>query len=117
MTPFQDVSRLFKGVDRPITTIDSHTEGESTRLIVDGVGEIPGNTMMEKLDYFKTHYDQVRCLLTKEPRGSREVLAAMVKNITLSADESLIRRAREKAAREQRSLNRALRMKIYIMQK
>ena len=91
MTPFQDVSRLFKGVDRPITTIDSHTEGESTRLIVDGVGEIPGNTMMEKLDYFKTHYDQVRCLLTKEPRGSREVLAAMVtQNVTPNAGFGLI---------------------------
>ena len=33
----------------------------------------------------------------------------MVKNITLSADELLIRAAREKAAREKRSLNTAFR--------
>ena len=33
----------------------------------------------------------------------------MVKNITLSADEDLIRRARERAAREKRSLNEAFR--------
>ena len=33
----------------------------------------------------------------------------MVKNITLSAEEVLIRRAREKAARENRSLNSAFR--------
>jgi proline racemase len=91
MTPFQNVSRLFKGGDMPITTIDSHTEGESTRLIVDGLGEIPGSTMMEKLAYFKTHYDKVRCLLTKEPRGSREILAAMVtKNVTPGAAFGLI---------------------------
>jgi len=33
----------------------------------------------------------------------------MVKNITLSADENIIRRAREKAASENRSLNLAFR--------
>jgi len=33
----------------------------------------------------------------------------MVKNITLSADENTIRRAREKAARENRSLNHVFR--------
>ena len=91
MTPFQDVSRLLKRDNKPITTIDSHTEGESTRLIVEGLGEIPGSTMMEKLAYFKTHHDRVRCLLTKEPRGSREVLAAMVtKNVTPDAAFGLL---------------------------
>ena len=63
--------------DDVITTIDSHTEGEGTRLIVDGLPEIPGGTMMEKLNYFKTHHDGVRCLLTRAPRGG-EILAAMV---------------------------------------
>jgi len=91
MIPFQDGSRLFESLVQPITTIDSHTEGELTRLIVDGVGEIPGTTMMEKLAYFKAHHDSVRCLLTKEPRGSREVLAAMVtKNVTPGAAFGLI---------------------------
>lgn len=85
-----NVSRLFKG-GLPITTIDSHTEGEITRLIVEGLGDIPGNTMMEKLTCFKTHHDTVRCLLTKEPRGSREILAAMVtKNVTPGAAFGLI---------------------------
>ncbi|RLC29015.1 MAG: hypothetical protein DRH32_08050, partial [Deltaproteobacteria bacterium] len=91
MIPFQDFSRLFKRFDGSITTIDSHTEGESTRLIVGGIGEIPGRTMIEKLDYFKSNYDQVRCLLTKEPRGSRQVLAAMVtENVTPDAAFGLI---------------------------
>jgi proline racemase len=85
-----NVSRLFTG-GLPITTIDSHTEGEITRLIVEGLGDIPGNTMMEKLTWFKTHHDKVRCLLTKEPRGSREILAAMVtKNVTPGAAFGLI---------------------------
>lgn len=75
---FNEFSRFSKGFDKCITTIDSHTEGEATRLIVNGVGEIKGNTMMEKLEYFKSRYDHVRCLLTKEPRGSKEILAALV---------------------------------------
>ncbi len=91
MRVFQDTSQLFQENDSPITTIDSHTEGESTRLIVGGVGDIPGADMMGKLDYFKTHYDSVRCLVTKEPRGSREVLAAMVtENTTPGAAFGLI---------------------------
>jgi hypothetical protein len=43
----------------------------------------------------------------------------MVKKITLSADEALIRRAREKAAREGRTLNSAFRdwLEKYVKQK
>ncbi len=71
-------SNLLNDTDQCITTIDSHTEGETTRLIVSGLDTIKGKTMMDKLKYFKARYDDVRCLLTKEPRGSREVLAALV---------------------------------------
>ncbi|SMD04465.1 proline racemase [Desulfocicer vacuolatum DSM 3385] len=73
-----------------ITTIDSHTEGEGTRLIVDGLGNIPGITMTEKLNYFKTHHDDVRCFLTRAPRGG-EILAAMVTdNVTPEAAFGLL---------------------------
>ena len=77
MISSRKISEKCDRFDDVVTTIDSHTEGEGTRLIVDGVGEIPGNTMMEKLDYFKTHHDAVRSLLTRFPRGG-EILAAMV---------------------------------------
>jgi len=78
MAFLNDVASIFSSPKSLITTIDSHTEGEATRLIVDGVGAVPGDTMSDKLDYFKAHYDYVRCLTTKEPRGSRSILAAMV---------------------------------------
>jgi proline racemase len=78
MMSSHDISKLYDGNGPVIITIDSHTEGEVTRLIVDGMPEISGNTMMEKLVCFKTRHDSVRCLLTKEPRGSRQVLAALV---------------------------------------
>ncbi|MCG8637403.1 MAG: proline racemase family protein [Desulfobacterales bacterium] len=78
MALLNDIFSALPSPDTSITTIDSHTEGEATRLIVDGVGPVPGRTMTDKLAYFKAHYDHVRCLITKEPRGSRSILAAMV---------------------------------------
>jgi proline racemase len=78
MISFNDMTTLFDGDAPVITTIDSHTEGEVTRLIVDGLPPVPGTTMMDKLVRFKTDHDPVRRLLTREPRGSRQVLAALV---------------------------------------
>lgn len=68
---FQDGAGAFKSLPF-VTTVDSHTEGEATRLIVDGIGPLPGLSMMDKLAYFKAHHDDIRCLLTREPRGSRK---------------------------------------------
>jgi proline racemase len=72
---FQTVKDAFP--DR-IITIDSHTAGEPTRLIVGGVGPVPGATMQEKRSFFMERYDHIRLLLTHEPRGHRDMLAACV---------------------------------------
>lgn len=61
-----------------ITTIDSHTAGEPTRLIVAGFPDIPGKNMEEKTRYFKTHLDHIRLSLTREPRGHRGIMAAVL---------------------------------------
>jgi proline racemase len=61
-----------------IVTIDSHTQGEPTRLLICGVGDLPGSTMKDKRDYFESHHDHVRMLLTREPRGHRGIMAAVV---------------------------------------
>ncbi len=61
-----------------ILVVDSHTQGEATRLVVGGVGPLPGKTMTEKCEYFQTHFDSIRLLLTREPRGHRDLLAAVV---------------------------------------
>lgn len=59
-----------------LLTIDSHTAGEQTRLIVAGVEPLPGETLSAKRQIFMTQCDQVRQRLTREPRGSRGILAA-----------------------------------------
>jgi len=54
---------------RVLHTIDTHTEGMSAQIVVGGVGEIPGATMMEKRLHFIEHHDDIRELLMREPRG------------------------------------------------
>ena len=61
-----------------IVTVDSHTQGEPTRLLVGGVGHLPGRTMKAKKEFFESHFDHVRMLLTCEPRGHRGIMAAVV---------------------------------------
>ncbi len=60
------------------STIDSHTQGEATRCILDGCGTIPGSTMRHKREFFQANLDHVRRLLTREPRGHRDMLAAAI---------------------------------------
>ncbi len=59
-----------------IVTVDSHTQGEPTRLIISGFNEPPGTTMQEKRAAFTKQYDHVRKVLTMEPRGHRDMFAA-----------------------------------------
>jgi proline racemase len=61
-----------------IMTIDSHTQGEPTRLLVGGISPLPGTTIKAKRNYFESHYDNIRMLLTREPRGHRGIMAAVV---------------------------------------
>ena len=88
---FDDFSAHARQFDGCITTIDSHTEGEATRLIINGLPEPQGRTMLEKLTSFKAEYDLVRCQLTKEPRGSRDTVAALVtKSVSAEAKFGLL---------------------------
>ena len=49
--------------------VDSHTEGMPTRVITDGVGVLPGETMLERKLRFERDLDGIRLLLMREPRG------------------------------------------------
>ena len=61
-----------------IVTIDSHVAGEPARLIVGGMGPLPGESMQEKRAFFMERHDHIRLLLTREPRGHRDMFAACV---------------------------------------
>ncbi|MCI6284832.1 proline racemase family protein [Selenomonas sp.] len=61
-----------------LKTIDSHTEGESTRIVYDGFPALVGATMMEKKQDLIDHYDFLRRALMLEPRGHRDMFGAVL---------------------------------------
>ena len=40
-----------------ITTVDSHTEGQCTRMVIGGYPNIPGRTMAEKKNFAMKNLD------------------------------------------------------------
>lgn len=72
------VPHLLRNHPHRLITIDSHTAGEPTRLIVGGVPPLPGDTIADKRRAFIEKWDHVRLQLTREPRGHRDMLAALV---------------------------------------
>ncbi|MEI6039411.1 MAG: proline racemase family protein [Actinomycetes bacterium] len=68
---------------RTVTTIETHTEGMPTRVVMSGVGEIPGKTMFEKRLYFMKNLDYIREWLMFEPRGHSAMSGAILQKPTL----------------------------------
>ncbi|MBD3307769.1 hypothetical protein GF339_15150, partial [candidate division KSB3 bacterium] len=65
------------GLRDGIVTVDSHTAGEFTRLVVGGLEDIPGDSMAVKRAYFQQHHDHLRLMLIQEPRGYGGVAAVV----------------------------------------
>jgi proline racemase len=63
---------------RVVHTVDSHTEGNATRVIVGGVPVPPGHTLMERRDWLWRHDDALRRMLNFEPRGSGMMCSVLV---------------------------------------
>ncbi len=61
-----------------VHVVDSHTEGEPTRVVVSGGPELGSGTMRERLERFRTHFDGFRSGVVCEPRGSDVVVGALL---------------------------------------
>lgn len=64
--------------NRDIKTIEAHTLGEPLRVIISGLPEIKGNTVLERRRYFREHYDNIRTALIFEPRGHADMYGAIL---------------------------------------
>lgn len=53
-----------------LNVVDAHAEGESGKVVVGGIGQVPGHTIFQKRQYFEENLDQLRKLLLREPRGA-----------------------------------------------
>jgi proline racemase len=65
-------------LDSIIHAIDAHAEGEPTRVIVGGVLDVPGETMLDKMRHLEREGDAMRRRLLFEPRGSAPLSATLV---------------------------------------
>lgn len=61
-----------------IRTIDMHTGGEPLRVVLDGVDDIQGETILERRRYLQDHLDYVRKSLMWEPRGHADMYGCYV---------------------------------------
>ncbi|MDV7473218.1 proline racemase family protein [Acinetobacter lactucae] len=59
-----------------IEVIDVHVGGDLHRIVVDGVKELQGTTVLQKMQYLKEHADGLRQVLLYEPRGGHPSLYA-----------------------------------------
>ena len=52
-----------------IHCVDAHAEGEPSRIVVGGVLDVPGETMLDKMRHLEREADSLRRLILHEPRG------------------------------------------------
>lgn len=61
-----------------LNTIDAHTEGEPLRVLLGGMPDLPGETILARRRYAKTHFDHLRTTLMWEPRGHADMYGCWV---------------------------------------
>lgn len=65
-------------IKRSLHTIDSHTMGEPTRVVVGGVPVIPGENIQEKKQYLENNLDYIRTAIMHEPRGHNDMFGSII---------------------------------------
>ena len=61
-----------------VEVVDSHTEGEPTRVVVGGWPQPEGRTMAERRGFLLRHQDRLRQALVCEPRGHDAIVGALL---------------------------------------
>ena len=65
-------------IPESIRVVDSHTEGEPTRVVVEGWPQPSGATMEERRRDMKERFDHLRRAVLCEPRGHEAVVGALL---------------------------------------
>jgi 4-hydroxyproline epimerase len=61
-----------------VRVIDSHTEGEPTRVVIDGGPDLGSGSMAERLARLRDDHDDLRRTVILEPRGSDAIVGALL---------------------------------------
>ena len=71
-----EVSELF--FPESVSVVDSHSEGEPTRVIVDGCPMPSGTTMAERQEDLHRRFSHLQRAVVGEPRGHDAVVGALL---------------------------------------
>jgi proline racemase len=63
---------------RMLQAVDLHAAGEPGRVVVGGVLDVPGATMLQKARHLEQHGDSLRRLMLREPRGYPALCANVI---------------------------------------
>jgi trans-L-3-hydroxyproline dehydratase len=58
--------------------VDMHTGGEPLRILVEGIPEIQGRTILDRRKWFREHLDGIRTGTMLEPRGHADMYGAVI---------------------------------------
>ncbi|MCU0702978.1 MAG: proline racemase family protein [Fimbriiglobus sp.] len=61
-----------------ISVIDSHTAGEPTRVVLDGIPDLGTGSVAERARVFRDRFDTFRSCVANEPRGSDILVGALL---------------------------------------
>ena len=76
---------------KTLQLLDVHCEGEVGKVVTSGVYDIPGNTMIEKMDYINKENDSLRRFVCLEPRGAvNQTVNLMIPPCDPTADAGFI---------------------------
>jgi len=74
-----------------VRTIDAHAAGEPLRVVVEGFGDVPGDTMLAKRRFAREHRDDLRRALMLEPRGHADMYGCVpTEPVTPDGDVGLL---------------------------
>ena len=66
------------GHEQRLRIIDSHTEGEPTRVVVDGAPELGEGSLLERRERLAREHDWLRTTCVNEPRGHPAMVGALL---------------------------------------
>jgi proline racemase len=70
-------------VEKMISIMETHSSGETTKVVMRGFPKIQGKTMIEKTRYCEKHFDNLRKAIMTQPRGFSGILGAIITEPTV----------------------------------
>src|ERR687891_527521 len=61
-----------------LSVIDSHTGGEPTRVVINGMPDLGGGSLAARRERFARDFDRYRAACINEPRGSDVIVGALL---------------------------------------